>query len=220
MYPFSPKENKKIQFLRFQYFHNLYTSITREPQVQSLSTWILLESLSHIPEQSAGKSNVLLLRFLRYCYSMVGRYSHQPSGVQGVKGLKRNITLKSQFFRYFIKTFVLVQKQSPEMFCRCSGTGVFLRISRIFLKTFFTENTRGLYLLILFLVVFIAIINTTCFSSPFDKGILKNSCTIHFLCQCWHTSPLDQNRNWRKTLRLENVEGKSLWETFQKESNP
>ena len=60
------------------------------------------------------------------------------------------------------------------MFCRCSGTGVFLRISRIFLKTFFTENTRGLYLLILFLVVFIAIINTTCFSSPFDKGILKN----------------------------------------------
>ena len=63
MYPFSPKENKKIQFLRFQYFHNLYTSITREPQVQSLSTWILLESLSHIPEQSAGKSNVLLLRF-------------------------------------------------------------------------------------------------------------------------------------------------------------
>ena len=36
----SVPENLKAQVLRVQQFHKLKTSITREPQVQSLSPWI------------------------------------------------------------------------------------------------------------------------------------------------------------------------------------
>lgn len=39
----------KIRFLRFQQLIP-QTSVTRQPQVQSLPTWVLLESLSNTPQ--------------------------------------------------------------------------------------------------------------------------------------------------------------------------
>ena len=42
---FSPRKNRKTQFLKFRCFHKLETSITREPQVQSLSTSISLKNI-------------------------------------------------------------------------------------------------------------------------------------------------------------------------------
>ena len=72
--------------------------ITREPQVQSLSTWMSLESLLNILlTLTCWWRQFLLLPFSRYCCSKVGRYFHPPSGVQGAKRLKFDWKIKKLF---------------------------------------------------------------------------------------------------------------------------
>ena len=66
----------QTQFLKFQNFHKLQRSVTREPQVQSLSSWVSLESLSNI---LSGDGSALLLLFPRNCCSKAGQYCDPPA---------------------------------------------------------------------------------------------------------------------------------------------
>ena len=103
-----------------------------------------------------------------------------------------------------------------------SGTSIFFLISRNFLKTFFTENTWWLYLLILLLVVFIAIVNTTCFSSPFDKGILKNFLhhPLFVPVQAYFTSRSTKTGTGGKPCGLKMLRERAYGRLFRREATP
>lgn len=66
----------KTQFSRFQYFHKRFTSITRKPQVQSLSTWVSIESLSNTLKKRENnvlwkQCFLLLLLLMLTCFQIM-----------------------------------------------------------------------------------------------------------------------------------------------------
>ena len=81
---FGSGKNWKTQFLRSQNFHKLETLITWEPQVQSLSAWVSLESLLNF----LSKGKVCYYLFQDIAVQRQAGIVYSPSGSYGVKRLK------------------------------------------------------------------------------------------------------------------------------------
>ena len=99
-----------IFFILFNHFNNstnFKTSLTRQFQVHSLSTWIPLESLSNTFLKKFLWRQCLLSPLSRYCCSKVGRYYDPHSGLQGVTRLngKRNIITGGQYYEQYTWEF-------------------------------------------------------------------------------------------------------------------
>ena len=84
---FSPEKIGKLDFWDFDNSTNFKTPITREPQVQSQSTWMSLENLLNFLQNTLQWKPCLVLSFSRYCCSKVDWYYDPHSGSQGAKGL-------------------------------------------------------------------------------------------------------------------------------------
>ena len=91
------------------------TSITREPHVQSLSTWLSLENLS----KTSLWRQCSDLPFSRYCCSKVGWYYEPPNGAKEAKGLRpcwKNISRGKWILHWFPIFFFLFLRFSQYFF--------------------------------------------------------------------------------------------------------